>query len=94
MILKFHKKLKYSKTNHVKPMIFSGHLEMIISQLNFDFEWHGIDSFLQKMLAMNPIYCVSKWPLWAAVYDNLVSFCGGCIEAAEVFYIPRDTQYP
>ena len=42
MILKFHKKLKYSQTNHVKPMIFSGHLEMIIFQIEFDFEEDGI----------------------------------------------------
>ena len=56
-ILKFHKNLCWWKTSHVKSKIFSEHLEMIISQNNFDFEQHGI-AIYQKMLALNPVFCV------------------------------------
>ena len=40
-------------------MIFSGHFEMIISQYNFYFGWHGI-AFYQKMLGLNSVYCLCQ----------------------------------
>ena len=45
---------------------------MIISQNNFDFEQHGI-AIYQKMLALNPVFCVCQNDLSELL--TMIMFC-------------------
>ena len=45
---------------------------MIISQNNFDFEQHGI-AIYQKMLALNPVFCVCQNDLFELL--TIIMFC-------------------
>ena len=70
MILKFHKISNCSKTSLVRSKIFSEHLQMIILPNTFDFEWHGIASY-QKMLVLNPGFCVCQNPGFCVCQNGL-----------------------